>query len=151
MTSGGAPAVQTMLDDSGLTLTLPNDMGALAAGATALREFLQQRGLAERPLYDAELVFEEMVTNTIRHGYPGPGGHAIEVRVGLSDDQCLLTFDDDAQAFDPTAAAAPVLPDSIEDAKIGGLGIMLVKKVASTMQYQRLNGRNTLRVSIPRA
>jgi hypothetical protein len=47
-----------------------------------------------------------------------------------------------------STAAAPILPGSIEDAKIGGLGIMLVRK-ASAIHYQRLDGRNRLRVTIP--
>jgi anti-sigma regulatory factor (Ser/Thr protein kinase) len=66
----------------------------------------------------------------------------------MSGRDIVLVYEDDAGEFDPTRAEDPVLPRAIEDAKIGGLGLMLVRKVASGMQYKRENGRNTLRVDV---
>ena len=137
--------------DGALSLVLENKRSALGPGQAALHDFLQRHGIGERGLYDAGLVFEELFINIVSYGFSDAAPHQIGVVTRVSDKDIEITFDDDGREFDPTAAAAPVLPGSIEDAKIGGLGIMLVRKAASAIHYQRLDGRNRLRVSIPRA
>jgi anti-sigma regulatory factor (Ser/Thr protein kinase) len=143
--------LRTKLCNEELSLTLENKIAALSPGQAALREFLEQRAVGERGIYEVELVFEELFTNTVRHGYADPATHYIEVKLQLSDDAIVMTFDDDARGFDPTAGALPVLPSSLDEVKTGGLGLTLVRKAAREMRYQRVHDRNHLRLSIPRA
>ncbi len=151
MTTIAGKPLQSTLNDGALSLKLDNSRAALGPGQAALHDFLQRHGIGERGLYDAALVLEELFINIVSYGFSDAAPHQIGIVTRVSDNDIEITFDDDGRAFDPTAAAAPVLPDSIEEAKIGGLGIMLVRKAASAIHYQRLNGRNHLRVSIPRA
>jgi anti-sigma regulatory factor (Ser/Thr protein kinase) len=150
MTAPTGGLLRASMASGGLSLTLENRIDALGPGHAALRAFLEQRGVGRRGLYDAGLVFEELFINTIRYGYADLAKHLIEVKLDLSGDDIVMTFDDDARGFDPTVAQARVAPVSIEEAKLGGLGLMLVRKAARTMQYHRADGRNTLRISIPR-
>ena len=61
----------------------------------------------------------------------------------------VLTFEDGGVAFDPVAVSDPELPGSIQEAKIGGLGLMLVRKAAADMRYERTpEGRNRLSVTL---
>jgi anti-sigma regulatory factor (Ser/Thr protein kinase) len=39
-------------------------------------------------------------------------------------------------------------PKAIDEASIGGRGLMLVRKMAKAMQYRRSDGRNRLRIAL---
>ena len=101
--------------------------------------------------YNAELVFEEVVANVVGHG--APDGHALEVRFTLEirADSIILTFDDNGVPFDPRGRADPPPQKSLDEARIGGYGLMLVRHAASSLDYLRTpEGHNRLIVRLPR-
>jgi serine/threonine-protein kinase RsbW len=110
-----------------------------------VRAVLDDAGIRGRPRGDAELVFEEVVSNVIRHG---AAGH-IEVAIASADRALLLSFEDDGPAFDPLQHPSPVLPKTLEQANDGGLGLLLVRKVSAALRYERTpEARNRLVVTI---
>ncbi len=125
--------------------------GATSAGferaAVEFRAALDVCGARGRALHNAELVFEEIVSNVIRHG----GAHALDVSLAEepNGDAIVLTFDDDGPPFDPLERAMPPLPTSIEEAPLGGLGLLLVRRASSRLRYERTPDRkNRLIVAI---
>ena len=101
--------------------------------------------------YNAELVFEEVVANVVGHG--APDGHALEVRftVEAHRDSIILTFDDNGVPFDPRGRPDPLPQKSLDEARIGGYGLMLVRHAASSLDYLRTTeGHNRLIVQLPR-
>ena len=54
----------------------------------------------------------------------------------------LLTFMDDGTPYNPLSHEDPDTAMPAEKRPIGGLGIMLVKKMASAVSYHRTNNRN---------
>ena len=56
----------------------------------------------------------------------------------------VARIEDNGQPFDPTQVAPHPLPSTLKDAKIGDLGIHLVRSFASRMDYERRHGRNRL-------
>jgi anti-sigma regulatory factor (Ser/Thr protein kinase) len=128
--------------------SLPSRLDAVADGLEFVRTCAAQHRASERCIYNAELVFEEMFTNIVRHGTGGRGERQIVVRVSTDGQDLLLEFEDDGPEFDPTRAASPVAPASIAEARVGGLGIALVRKVASRMRYARHADRNALSISL---
>ena len=50
---------------------LRNDFGALAAVAREVREHLARNAAGKRVTHAVDLALEELVSNTIRHGYDG--------------------------------------------------------------------------------
>jgi anti-sigma regulatory factor (Ser/Thr protein kinase) len=119
-------------------------------GAGELRTVLDTLGVTGGQRYTAELVFEEVVLNTIRHGYHDDGaGRAIDVSIACRPEAIVMTFEDDAPAFDPREQPDPVLPKSLDEAREGGLGLLLVRKLARDIQYERTSDcRNRLTVTI---
>lgn len=100
--------------------------------------------------YDAELVFEEIVANIVGHG--APDGHALEVRFTLEarPDSIVLTFDDNGMPFDPRGRPDPPPQKSLDEARIGGYGLMLVRHAARSLDYLRTDdGHNRLIVELP--
>ena len=130
-------------------LTFPASSDGFEAAFAGLRGWLDDNNVQQKARYNAELVFEEIVTNIIRYGFEKADGETVNVELGLGADVIEMTFDDGGAPFDPLAAADPDLPNTLDDAKIGGLGIMLVRKAATDLIYeQTAQHRNRLTVKL---
>jgi sigma-B regulation protein RsbU (phosphoserine phosphatase) len=80
----------------------------------------------------------------IDYAYPAGKEGEIEIRI-MSDGKTLKTIIiDSGVAFDPTAKEKADTSLSAEDRQIGGLGILLVRELMDTINYERENGRNIL-------
>ncbi len=100
--------------------------------------------------YNVELVFEEIVANIVRHGSAGGAPAGVEVSVDVDGDAVVMTFCDDGTPFDPVGHPDPQKPTTIEDTPIGGLGLMMVRKAAREMSYERTpEDKNRLKVTLP--
>lgn len=131
------------------TLSFPANFEAYARAAAELRRVLEERGVKPRPRHHAELVFEEIVSNIIRHGCKDAPECEVEVNIALGDGSIVLDFHDNARAFDPSAYKSGALPQSLEEAGRGGLGLRLVRKASTRLGYRRTAGnRNHLTVTI---
>jgi anti-sigma regulatory factor (Ser/Thr protein kinase) len=61
-----------------------------------------------------------------------------------SDGGFTAMIEDNGRQFDPTQVASPAPATSLDDAKIGDIGIHLMRSFADQMQYERRDGRNRL-------
>ena len=122
----------------------------LSRGLEALGAALDEGGVGPRGKFQAELVFEEIVTNVIRYGYDDQELHLVDVTVSVDDTDVVMVVSDDGKPFNPLERAEPALPHSLAEAQVGGLGIMLVRKAARDVSYERRDGRNHLTVLIAR-
>jgi serine/threonine-protein kinase RsbW len=127
-------------------------MAGFERAAAELRTALDASHIAGRARFQTELVFEEVVTNVIRHGRAEERPLTIEVSLDVADHEVVLTFEDAGQPFDPLQRPAPTLPASLEEAPLGGLGILMVRKAASRIAYERTaDEKNRLTVAIATA
>jgi anti-sigma regulatory factor (Ser/Thr protein kinase) len=97
------------------------------------------------------VVFEELAANVILHGHPDGqrGEHVIDAALRLQPGAMELMIEDDGLAFDPKGHAGRPLSGPLEDVQIGGLGLLLVRSMASSVDYARTpEGRNRLKVRI---
>lgn len=135
-----------------LHLSVPGQRQALEPTRQAVLSYLASWELSAKALYQVELALEETLLNTILHGFSGQdrASHTIELRVQVTPDDVELGFTDDGMPFDPTRAADPARPSSLDQAVPGGLGLMLVRKLARSVSYQRVDGRNTLSIRVAR-
>lgn len=125
------------------SLELACEPAALVSTRDAVRAHLQQAGVSERTRTAVDLALEELLGNTIRHGTGERSRHA---RVTLSqvEKHLVLVLEDDALPFDPTSQPEPERPRSLASARIGGLGISMVRKVTRAMSYVRRKDKNRL-------
>jgi len=118
-------------------LTFPATFDAYAKASAELRGALDTRRLPPGPRYKVELVFEEIVSNIIRHGCGRNDHCTVEVSVGFGAGTVVLEFQDDGQPFDPRDYAVADVPQALEDAGHGGLGLLLVRKASASIDYER--------------
>lgn len=122
-----------------------------------LNQFLETLGSRLEEI-DLELVvatrvqvcLDEMLSNAIKYGYPPEKTGQIEVSITYETDEIVVSVTDDGVTFDPfTRDDLDSLDLDIEDREIGGLGIHIVKNMASRVDHQRQNNRNINRFWIP--
>jgi anti-sigma regulatory factor (Ser/Thr protein kinase) len=99
------------------------------------------------------LILEELFTNTVHHGHGGDSDRAIEIALEIAAAGIALTYEDEAPAFDPRT---PVEPDDAREASdagdsrpVGRLGLVLVRRLACQITYERAEGRNRIRLWLP--
>lgn len=140
MNADAAPA-----PDDPLVLRLRPELAAISPASDAADAHAAAHGAGERPRYALRLVLEELLANVALHS--GASGE-IEVVVGASGPAIAVRVTDDGRAFDPTSAADPSPPASIEEASVGGLGLSMVRNAARRMSWRRDGGRNVVDVEI---
>jgi anti-sigma regulatory factor (Ser/Thr protein kinase) len=106
--------------------------------------------LDTRTEYALRLCLEEAATNVVMHGAPDDvDGGFVRLRVAPEPEVLRVIVEDRCGAFDPLTVPAPELPTSLDDARIGGLGIHLMRQYAQTIDYERRDGTNRLVLGIP--
>ena len=113
-----------------------NPQGMLDAQA-----FLE--GFCDHP--KAAVVHDEIVSNIIRCS----GTKTFSVKLSLEAGLLTMAYADDGKPFNPlTDAQDPDISASMDERRIGGLGIFMVKKMAKSVAYERAGGRNLLTVMV---
>ena len=119
----------------------------------ALREFLEsfctEAAVATDHCLRLNLVLEELFTNTVRHGHGGDSNAPVWVTLSGGADALNLTYEDTAPPFNPYGTPPDAPPDTtVKMRKIGGLGVLLTRKLAASREYAYLCGRNRIRLAL---
>ena len=107
-----------------------------------IAQVAKQAGMEEREAKRLRLAVEEAVANIINHGQ----ATTIKLQVKAGDNQLVLTIDDDGQPFDPTADSSTDFSVPADERPPGGLGIMFLHQMTDSLEYQRHNGHNVLKI-----
>jgi serine/threonine-protein kinase RsbW len=108
-----------------------------------LQDALQDLNLSDKAYYIIELSLLEICVNIIRYAYPQEKG---DILLKTWDEQGKLFFEikDNGVPFDPTQSEAPDIEEMIKNARRGGLGIFLARKLMDGFDYRRENDQNVL-------
>lgn len=95
------------------------------------------------------LALEEVVSNVMLYAYPNKNGQVFVefAKNEILDPQhptLIFTVTDGGIPFDPTQQAKADITSSVENRKIGGLGIHLVRQLMDEIHYSREEGNNIL-------
>lgn len=116
-----------------------------------LQEFWSTAGLPPTEALAFELALEEVFMNVVMHGSE-LAARQVEVSLALDDAEFTMTVEDDGPQFDPLLLPAPDVSATLEERRVGGNGVFLVRKLMDGVGYQRVGARNQLMMSkhIPR-
>ena len=91
------------------------------------------------------IVGDELFSNIVKHGYENEGGD-IFVRLLFDNDrnEFAITIIDKAKAFNQLEVNNPEVGSDAKSQTIGGLGLIIVKKIMSEYAYDRINNKNIL-------
>jgi serine/threonine-protein kinase RsbW len=121
---------------------------AISALTERTTDFLTDAGVDGRCAHHVALMLDEMLTNVATHG----GGAALpaSVRVEVRADRVSAEIIDSGAAFDPRAPKEPDLGVAAEDRQVGGVGLVLVRRIACDLDYERRGDRNWTTFSVAR-
>jgi serine/threonine-protein kinase RsbW len=128
-------------------MTIGADGGEVARVNAAFAKFADEHALPASVRRSVHVVLHELLTNTIVYGFAGRGeggGGEATVEVELLADRVSVTLTDDGRPFNPLEVAAPDASLPLEERRIGGLGIHLVRGLMDEVSYQRRGDRNVV-------
>lgn len=126
-------------------LTLRADRASLSRVCDFVADAAAGSGFDDRTSHACQLAVCEAVENIVQHGYQGDRG---EIRLTAQAAPGALTVEilDSAPAFDPTRY--PVDPSaSLGEARIGGRGLLMIRRVMDAISYERRGRQNILRLT----
>jgi serine/threonine-protein kinase RsbW len=130
-------------------MRIGNDLDSLREMSNWLTSTCKSLGLPEALCFRLDLAANEAVTNTISYGYPAGACGEIALRLATTGSQVVLEIEDDGMPFNPLELADPPRPQSLEESRIGGLGVPLLRRSVALCEYQRRAGRNVLILKSP--
>ena len=107
-----------------------------------------EAGLPPDACLKAELVIEELFSNTVRHGY-GISTTGQERPIWISiirdDDSVIISYQDAAAHHNPLVEDPDLAERTVARRHIGGLGRVLVRDLPEDVSYSVEDGCNTVR------
>ena len=126
------------------TLTLTNEVREVARLSTFVKQVLAQVVSDKHLAGQIRLAIEEAVINVIDYAYPAGTKGSIEIHLQSDGKILRVQIIDSGAAFDPTAKEKADTSLSAEERQIGGLGILLVRELMDSINYERAEHRNVL-------
>jgi anti-sigma regulatory factor (Ser/Thr protein kinase) len=137
-----------MNERSEARLSVPADGEAMGRIRAVIERFGGEWRVRSDDVARIIIAVEELVTNMVKYGYSlatEPGVASIALR--LEGDRLAVEIIDDGDEFDPFAAPEPDLEAPIEQRRIGGLGLHLVKTLMDETRYRRDGAHNVVEIS----
>jgi serine/threonine-protein kinase RsbW len=129
--------------DQSFEMTIGSDIGEIPAVSARLEEALGSHGFSPEEILDTQLAVEEVITNIIVHGYKKTGCE-IHLSCRFIRNRFVIQIADSAPRFNPLSNPEPELDGDINERRIGGLGIYLLRQVMDEISYRYENGKNIL-------
>ena len=105
----------------------------------------EQEELPPDIVFQTKLSLEEVLMNVINHGHDDDEIHQVDISLTSTSEAFTIEISDDGRPFDPVHdAPEPDTEASIEDRKIGGLGVYLIRELMDEVRYRREDDRNHL-------
>jgi anti-sigma regulatory factor (Ser/Thr protein kinase) len=103
--------------------------------------FCAQASLPRETCVRLNVVLEEVFVNTVMHGYHGDNDAPVWITLDPRPSGVRVTYEDTAPPFNPLTYA-------VETGKVGGLGVLLTRELATAREYAYIFGRNRIRLSL---
>lgn len=121
----------------------PPEVSQLPAVFTAIEQYITENELTTVNLNNLKLICEETFINIVNHSSTDTNCYLF---LAHNKQDVLLKFVDHGIAFDPLAETSDPETDDIQ---IGGLGLIMIKKLSRELLYARIDGFNFFSAKFP--
>ncbi len=90
------------------------------------------------------IVVDEIYSNIVNYS----GAEIASVAYRIADGRLYMTFEDNGIPYNPLKAPESDVTLSAKEREIGGLGILMVKKMSENMEHRYENNKNILKLSL---
>ena len=123
------------------TATIP-DIASISTISDFFDRCIEDFAIPMRIGYSLKVVADEIYSNIVHYSE----AKAAEILFRNDAEKIILVFEDDGNPYNPLEAEEPDITAGIEDRKIGGLGLFMVKKMAESVVYEYTAGKNQMTV-----
>jgi serine/threonine-protein kinase RsbW len=129
-------------------MDFPADIEHLSKMLAAICNDARSAGIKGERLYKLELASEEALVNIISYAFPQKKSEdVISISCQKEDNRFEITIRDKGIPFNPIDISKDIdVHKSLEERKIGGLGIFLIHKLLDEVSYQRMGDENILKL-----
>ena len=121
----------------------PTLESSLPRVAAFVERFAEAQGFSAAEIYRINLALDELLTNTIEHGFPGREQEAdISVAIRSEGDTVVVRYEDNGPEFNPLQATEQDTELELGERPIGGLGLQLIGSTFDDVSYERADDRN---------
>lgn len=110
-----------------------------------VEDWLEEHDCPMKAAMQISVALEEIFVNVAHYAYPNPPGQ-LDIGLDCADNTVTMQFIDSGTPFDPLAKEDPDVTLSVEERRIGGLGIFMVKKTMDHVSYEYKDGKNMLTI-----
>jgi len=115
---------------------------ATEAAADYLRTVLEAEGCPQKDVVQLLIALDEVVSNVVK--FSGASGFAVEVSFTQEPKGVSVSVSDDGTPFNPLHNPDPDTTLSVDERSVGGLGILLLRKMMDYLSYHHAHGCNIL-------
>ena len=103
-----------------------------------------EQGFGQKGINEIELATEEALVNIFNYAYKGTNGE-VEITCKLdNNNNFILEIADSGFPFNVLSVEDPDITADISERQIGGLGVLLMKKLTDSVQYRYEGDKNIL-------
>lgn len=133
-------------NDNSMTwkLIIKNDKQEISKIETFVEDIGEKMQLSMQVVMNINLALEEAIANIIMYAYSDVKNKDIILFATHKDNELIFLITDTGIPFDPTQVAEADTLAPLEERRVGGLGIMLIRKIMNEITYQRIDDTNQL-------
>ena len=123
----------------------PRDYSSLDQIFGFITEAMSDEKADEGTLFSIKLATEELFTNMVK--YNVGTGEKITIRINIENGTLSVELIDvDVEPFDPNSADEAGVDEAVENRRIGGLGLRLVRSVVDKLSYEYTDRQMTVKL-----
>ncbi len=122
-------------------ISLPAQLENLEQFTEVVSSCASSAGLEEKRITEIQLAVEEALVNVFNYAYGDKSGQ-VELTCITEDGDFIVEIIDSGLPFDPLSLGEPDVTEGIGERKIGGLGVLLIRKLMDDVRYRRVEDTN---------
>ena len=131
-----------------MLLNVKNDIREIDRVFARIKEFCCASCISEKKCFDILIIVDELVTNIVSYAFDDGQEHTFTIMIEKENDSVHLQLSDGGIPFDPLKSTGPDTNASLENRKVGGLGIFFVKQLSTHITYARVDNKNQLDIFV---
>ena len=126
--------------NTGETLEIQPDMQSVSRVKEFLTQQAQKLMVSDKQRKTLMVVADEVYSNIVRYS----GAKTARIFIGKEDEKLTVVFSDDGIPYNPLMNKEPDIHASLQERELGGLGILMVRRMTESTEYEYRDHMNRL-------